>query len=140
MVETETGTSGAPDATETETPEYDFDWVTFDDDEEVVWADNPHRESMIPAIAIGILLIPLLGLGLVIIGASYVHLKNTVFVITNKRVYKKQGTLSRNVSKIGYDKIQNTSFSQGFLGKYFNYGSVELSTAGGQGVEMRFRR
>jgi uncharacterized membrane protein YdbT with pleckstrin-like domain len=46
--------------------------------------------------------------------------------------------LSRSVQKIGFEKVQNISFSQGIIANYFGYGNVEISTAGGSGVEMRF--
>ncbi|MFB6204773.1 MAG: PH domain-containing protein [Candidatus Nanohaloarchaea archaeon] len=91
----------------------DFDWLTLDDDEEVLWHGNPRLQRII-------------------------GLEITDFVVTNQGLYKKTGLFSRNVQKIGFDKVQNTSFSQDILGKYFGYGNVDISTAGGQGVEMRF--
>lgn len=91
----------------------DLDWLTLDDGEEVLWSGNPKLQRLI--------------------GFTF-----TDYVVTDQALYRKSGILSRNVKKIGYDKIQNTSFSQGFLGKTFGYGNVEISTAGSSGVEMRF--
>lgn len=116
----------------------DLDWINLDDDEEVLWKGEPRMKSIIPAAIIGIPMIPVLGMGLLIIGGAYLQIKNTSFVVTNQGLYKKQGVLSRNVQKIGFDKVQNISFSQGITGNYFNYGNIEISTAGGSGVEMRF--
>ncbi|XGI83301.1 PH domain-containing protein [Halorutilales archaeon Cl-col2-1] len=116
-----------------------FDWLSLDDDEEVIWSGEPRIKSIAPAVVLGVILIPLVGLGLVVIAGAYLHVKNTDYVVTTDGLYKKTGTLSREVQKIGFDKVQNISFSQGALGNYFGYGNVEISTAGGSGVEMRFK-
>lgn len=118
--------------------EQEFDWVSFDEDEEILWSGAPDRLSMIPAVIIGVPLIPLI-IGIIIIAVPYFQIKHTDYVITNKRLYKKRGMLSRNVIKIDIDKIQNLSFKQGIIGNFLGFGNVEISTAGGGGVQMRFR-
>lgn len=115
-----------------------FDWISLDRDEKIVWSGEPEIASIVPALAIGILTLPLAGIGLLIMAAAYLTLENTDFVVTNQGLYKKTGILSRNVQKIGFDKVQNISFSQTAVGKYFGYGNVDISTAGGSGVEMSF--
>lgn len=115
-----------------------IDWVNLDDDEEVLWQGQPRIKSILPAVIFGIPFIPVLGLGLLIMAGAYYSVKNTYFVVTDQGLYRKSGVLSRNVQKIGFDKVQNISFSQGIFGSYFDYGNIEISTAGGQGVEMRF--
>ena len=117
--------------------ENNFDWVSLDPDEEILWDGEPRIQSIIPALVIGVPL-SVMGIGLLIIAGAYLNIKNTDFVVTNQGLYKKTGVLSRNVQKIGFDKVQNISFSQSALGNYFGYGNVEVSTAGGSGVEMRF--
>lgn len=117
----------------------DYDWLTLGDDEEILWEGEISQKSMIGAYVIGVPLILVLGLGLLIIVPSYLTIKHTDYVITNKGVYKKTGILSRSVTEIEYEKIQNTSFSAGPMGRYFGYGDVDISTAGGSGVEMKLR-
>nr|EGQ40665.1 MAG: putative membrane protein [Candidatus Nanosalinarum sp. J07AB56] len=92
----------------------EFEWLSLDGDEEVLWNGNPKLQRLI----------------------GFVF---TDYVVTSDGVYRKTGILSRDVQKIGFDKIQNTSFSQGLLGRMFGYGNVDISTAGGSGIEMRFR-
>jgi uncharacterized membrane protein YdbT with pleckstrin-like domain len=116
----------------------DFDWLSLDQDEEVVWSGQPRMKSIIPALIVGIPM-SIVGIGIVIIVAAYLNVKNTDYVVTNEGLYVKKGILSRSVQKIGFDKVQNISFSQGILGTQFGYGNIEISTAGGSGVEMRFR-
>ena len=77
--------------------------------------------------------------GLFVILAAYLKYINTHYVITDVGLYKKTGVLSRDVQKIGFDKVQNTSYSRSAVGSYFGYGNVDVSTAGSGGTEMRFR-
>ena len=114
------------------------DWLTLDEDEEIVWSGNPHKSSLIPALVIGVPL-SLLLVGLFIIGGAYLQRENTQYVVTTDGLYKKTGVLSRDVQRIDFGKVQNTSYSQGFFGSQFGYGNVDVSTAGGSGVEMQFR-
>ena len=116
-----------------------FDWLSVEEGEEIIWSGEPRMKSIIPAVAVGIPMIPVFGFGLIVIAGTYLNVKNTDYVVTSEGVYRKSGVLSRSVQKIGFEKIQNISFSQGLLGNYFEYGNVEISTAGSSGTEMAFR-
>lgn len=117
----------------------EYDWLTLEDDEEIVWAGNPSRTSMYGSYAFGILLLPLVGAGLLILAGAYLTRTNTDYVITTDGVYKKTGIFSRSVTEIEYEKIQNTAYSASAMGRWLGYGTVEISTAGGSGVEMRIQ-
>ncbi|QIO22363.1 PH domain-containing protein [Haloarcula sp. JP-L23] len=114
----------------------DYDWLTLDDDEDVVWSGQPSSESLYGAYLFGVPMILLFGLGIVVIASAYLRQQNTDYLITTKGVYKKTGIFSRAVTEIEFEKVQNTSFSVGAIGRYFGYGDVMISTAGGSGVEM----
>ncbi|GGL59851.1 PH domain-containing protein [Halocalculus aciditolerans] len=115
----------------------DLDWLTLDDGESVVWAGNPHESSMLPSVLMGLPLCLVL-VGFAVIAEAYLSRENTQFVVTTDALYKKTGIFSRDVQRIDFEKVQNTSYSQGFFGTRFGYGDVDVSTAGGSGVEMRF--
>jgi uncharacterized membrane protein YdbT with pleckstrin-like domain len=115
-----------------------LEWLTLDDDEALQWSSGPHPYSLVPALVVGIPL-SLLLVGLLIVLAANLNYTNTHYVVTDAGLYKKTGVLSRDVQKIGFDKVQNTSYSQTAVGAYFGYGDVDVSTAGSGGVEMRFR-
>ncbi|WP_435335552.1 PH domain-containing protein [Haloarchaeobius sp. TZWWS8] len=117
----------------------DFDWLTFDEDETVVWSGKPDSKSVLSGYAVGLVLTPVFGLGLAIIASTYLYRENTHYVVTTDGLYKKTGVLSRDVQKIDFEKVQNISFNEGVLGKHFGYGNVDISTAGGSGVEMQFQ-
>ena len=114
------------------------EWLSLDQDEKIFWKGSPRMKSILPAVIIGIPL-SLVGIGILIIIGAYLNVKNTDYVVTSTGLYVKKGILSRSVQNIDYDKIQNISFSQGIFGNQFGYGNIEISTAGGSGVEMRFR-
>lgn len=92
---------------------------------------------MIPALVVGIPL-SLLIVGLFVIATAYLQRENTQYVVTTDGLYKKTGVISRDVQRIDFGKVQNTSYSQGFFGSRFGYGNVDVSTAGGSGIEMQF--
>ena len=120
------------------TRELDLDWLSVEEDEKIRWASTPHKYSIIPAFMIGIPLSFVL-IGIPLIVASYLQYTNTNYVVTNKGLYSKRGILSRDVKQIGFDKVQNISYSQSAIGSSLGYGSVDVSTAGGSGVELQFR-
>jgi uncharacterized membrane protein YdbT with pleckstrin-like domain len=123
---------------ENRTPSVDeFDWLTLDEDEQILWSGQPHFYSIVPGLVVGLVFAVVL-IGLPIIAQSYLYRETTEYVLTSKALYRKRGILSRDVQKIEFEKIQNTSYSQGALGRYVGYGDVEISTAGGSGVEMKF--
>ncbi|MDV7351275.1 PH domain-containing protein [Halorubrum distributum] len=122
----------------TDSSELDLDWLTLEDGESIQWSSTPHKYSVLPAFIIGIPL-SLVLIGIPIVAASYLQYTNTNYVVTNRGLYSKRGVLSRDVQQIGFDKVQNISYSQSALGSYFGYGSVDVSTAGGSGIELQFR-
>jgi uncharacterized membrane protein YdbT with pleckstrin-like domain len=91
----------------------DFSWLSLDDKEEILWSGRPKLQKII-------------------------NIRFTDYLVTSEGLYRKNGIFSRSVQKIGFEKVQNISFSQGILGKKFGYGNIEISTAGGSGIEMRF--
>ena len=115
-------------------PEYE--WLELDADETIIWSGTPELVGSAWLFAIGIALIPLFGAGFVLIITVYLGLKNTAYVITTDSVFKKTGILSRKVVDIGHENIQDTSYKQSVVGRYFGFGTVQISTAGGSGVEM----
>lgn len=115
-----------------------FEWLTLDEDEELLWSSRPHKSSLVPAFVVGIPL-SLVLIGIPILIGAYLTYKNTNYAITTGGLYKKTGILSRDVKKVSFEKVQNTSYSQTATGSYFGYGNVDISTAGSSGVEMRFR-
>jgi uncharacterized membrane protein YdbT with pleckstrin-like domain len=93
--------------------------------------------SLVPAFIVGIPL-SLVLVGIPILVGSYLSHRNTRYVVTTTALYRKTGVLSRNVQRVEFDKVQDTSYRQSAFGSYFGYGTVDVSTAGGTGIELSF--
>jgi membrane protein YdbS with pleckstrin-like domain len=126
----------APAAADYEPPE----WLSLDADEEIQWMGEPVPVSIVGTAVWGLLLtVVLIGVLLLLtLPLSYLSLKNTDYVVTNKTLYVKTGVASTSIESVGLDRIQNTEFSQSFWGKQFGYGSMDVSTAGSSGAEISF--
>lgn len=125
-----------PPSTEDTLPD-GFDWLSLDPEEEVVWTGKPHSMSLVPALVVGVPL-SLVLVGIPIIVVAYLSRENTEYVITTEALYVKRGVVSRDVKRVGFEKVQDTSYAQDVFGTQFGYGSVDISTAGGSGVELSF--
>lgn len=117
------------------------EWLSLDDDEELQWVGEPVPISIVGTAVWGVLLtVVLIGfLILLTLPLSWLSIKNTDYVITDKALYVKKGVVSTNIESVGLDKIQNTEYSQSFWGKQFDFGTIEISTAGSSGAEIGFQ-
>ena len=120
--------------------------------ESLRWSGRPRLLSVLPAVIFGVALLvgavavfaltrrplPLVfvptGIGL---GAwGYLVVTNTRFVVTDRAVYRKRGVLSRDVRRIGLDRVEDSSFEQGLRGSLFGYGTVAVRAAGGGSIRF----
>ena len=131
--------SDAPASTPTDQPVPE--WLSLEDDEEIQWIGEPVPVSIVGTAVWGVVLtVVLIGfLILLMLPFSWLSLKNTDYVVTNKSLYVKKGILGTNIESVGLDKIQNTEYSQSFWGKQFGFGSIDISTAGSSGAEISFQ-
>jgi len=77
-------------------------------------------------------------LGIIIIIIGILKRYSTEFAITNKRVYCRYGVIARTTAETELRKVTDTSLSQGFFGRLFNFGDVRINTAGSERFEIRF--
>ena len=63
----------------------------------------------------------------------------TEYVLTNLRVYDKYGIIGRREKEVEYAKITDTSFEQTIWGRFLDYGTVFINTAGKSGYEIKFK-
>lgn len=126
--------------------------------EAVEWTGSPRITAVLPAAAVGLVLLgfgvgfavvgeglagPLGGLllvagGLAVPGWSYLQIVNTEFTVTDRALYRRTGVLSRSVRQVELDRVQDSSFSQHVRGWLFGYGTVTFDVAGGGA--LRFDR
>ena len=140
-------------------------WLTLDTDETIIWRGSPRIQTVLPAVAVGLVLVSLglvalagllpvpdstrlvvtvLGVVSILVGVgvaagSYIQVTHTDYVVTDRSLYRKRGVLSRTVTAVGYETVQNANYSQGITGTFFGYGTLSFDTAGGTGTELSFR-
>jgi hypothetical protein len=123
-------------------------------DEEMIYVAHPTR-IMVNASLIGIVLLGILAIALwqilpeiymlVIIGVAALPLIFTAvqksivissnkFILTNRRVLKATGILSKQSSSAYLDKINNVEHRQTLWGRMLGYGDVEIDTASETGT------
>jgi uncharacterized membrane protein YdbT with pleckstrin-like domain len=76
----------------------------------------------------GMLLVVALVLGILLLG-RYIWWRNKVYVVTNLRVMKLEGVLSKSHRDASLDKINDLVMSQSIGGRILGYGDLEVLTA-----------
>jgi uncharacterized membrane protein YdbT with pleckstrin-like domain len=95
----------------------------------------PPVEDLPSAVIWGVAVLLVLAGGARAVGA-YLRVVYTDYVLTDKRVYRKDGILSEHVSNVGVDRVQETTLSKDITGNLFDYGTVAISTAGSGGTDL----
>lgn len=72
------------------------------------------------------------------VGGSYLRTAHVEYVLTDRSLYRRAGVLSTRVSRVGLSAVERTSLSKGVWGNLFDYGTISISTAGSDGVDLRF--
>ena len=116
-------------------------------DEKIVHVGHISLWSLSHLFALGIVLLPAFGIGLIFLVVAYVRYKTTELAITSKRVIAKFGFISRRTVEININKVESIQVDQGILGRVFNDGTLVISGAGdpqapipGISEPMAFRR
>lgn len=99
-------------------------------DESVEYHAKVSIWSMIPLFVLGLILLPLYGLGLVFWIIAVLRYVSTELAISNKKIIAKFGFIKRNTIELLLPKAESVQVNQSILGRIFNYGSVVVSGAG----------
>lgn len=94
----------------------------------------------VPFVSRGLTIVGLIVLiaGLALSALVYLRHAATGYVLTSEELYVKRGLVSRSVTNVRLERVQDTGFTQSWLQRLLGYGDVTVSTAGGGGVELRF--
>lgn len=147
----------------TETVE-DADWLHLSEGEEVRWTGRPSKYTIAVGLVLAGLLatagfvasawltartdaagwvaaLPLLAMfgGVAWAAAIYLDWLRLLYVITDEQIYVKHGLVSRDVTQIRLDRVQNTSYEQTVLERFLSYGDVYVYTAGTSTEDVTFR-
>ena len=116
-------------------------------DEKIIHLGHISLWSLWHLIALGIILLPAVGIGLIFLIIAYIRYKTTELAITTKRVIVKSGFIRRSTIEININKVETIQVDQEILGRMFNFGTLVISGAGnpqapiaGISGPMEFRR
>jgi uncharacterized membrane protein YdbT with pleckstrin-like domain len=116
-------------------------------DEKIVHLGHISLWSLWHLIALGLVLLPAFGVGLIFLIIAYVRYKTTELAITTKRVIVKFGFIRRRTIEININKVESIQVDQEIVGRMFNFGTLIISGAGnpqapvaGISSPMDFRR
>lgn len=73
----------------------------------------------------------LLAIPVAIVAFAALAVKTSELVITDRRVLIKVGVIQRQTFEMFISKIESVAVTQGMLGRFFNYGTVEIRGTGG---------
>jgi uncharacterized membrane protein YdbT with pleckstrin-like domain len=79
---------------------------------------------------LGLLLVPLFGLGLLLWLVAYLKVTTTEFAITDRRVVLKQGWIERNVTELSLLRIESVVVYQSPMGRVFDFGDISVIGTG----------
>jgi uncharacterized membrane protein YdbT with pleckstrin-like domain len=116
-------------------------------DERLIHSGHLSLWSMWHLIALGIVLLPLFGLGLIFLVMAYVRYRSTELAVTTKRVIVKHGFIRRQTVEINLGKVESIQVDQGVVGRLFDFGTLVISGTGtshapitGISAPMAFRK
>ena len=99
-------------------------------DERIVHSGHISLWSMWYLIALGLVLLPVVGLGLIFLIMAYVRYKSTELAVTTKRVIVKHGFIRRQTIEINMNKVESIQVDQGVLGRVFDFGTLIIAGTG----------
>lgn len=78
----------------------------------------------------GIVLLSACALGLLLLLRSMIPIWTTEIGVTNHRLIVKRGWLVRSTDELQLNAIEKVNFNQGFLGRLFGFGNVDVHGTG----------
>ncbi len=99
-------------------------------DEKIVHLGHISLWSLWHLIALGLVLLPAFGIGLIFWVMAYVRYKTTELAITTRRVIVKHGFIRRRTVEININKVESIQVDQEILGRMFNFGTLVIAGAG----------
>lgn len=99
-------------------------------DEQIQYKATVSVWSLTPQIAVGLLLLPVFGIGLFFWAMAAITYYSTELGITNKRVIAKFGFIRRQTIEMNIAKVESIQVDQGVFGRICNFGTVLIAGAG----------
>lgn len=105
-------------------------------EETILYHSHPAMFKNRPFSFILCLILSLVGVGLIIFLIWWIKTKGTELTVTNERVSLRKGILSKFTNDVYLTDIRNVQIYQSFGQRIFGVGSVAISSAGNEGIEI----
>ena len=99
-------------------------------DEQVRYEGKTSVWSLSPHILLGLMFLPVWGMGVVFWAWALIIYHTTELAITNKRVIAKFGLIRRSSIEMNIAKVESIQVEQSILGRFLDFGNVLVSGAG----------
>lgn len=110
---------------------------TLISDEHVVYAASVSLWCLTPLFLLGLILLPVFGIGLFFLARAAIIYWTTELAVTNKRVIAKTGLIQRDTIEMFLSKVESVHVEQTVMGRMFNFGTVVISGTGAQNAAFR---
>ena len=97
---------------------------------------HPSWWNYFGSVVMGVLLIPVAGIGLLMLLWTYICIKTTCYVATNARVIAKTGWLNTKQVEVRIEDIRGVNFERTFWQRIFGIGDIAIGTAATAGSEI----
>jgi len=83
--------------------------------------------ALLPLALLGVILLPLYGLGMIFWLIAILKYITTELTVTNKKIIAKTGFIKRDAIEMLLSKVESIQVNQSILGRMLNYGSVVVA-------------
>ena len=108
-------------------------------EETVLYHSHPAMFKNRPISFILCLILSLVGIGLIIFLIWWIRTKGTELTVTNERASLRKGILSKFTNDVYLTDVRNVQIYQSFWQRVFGVGSVSISSAGNDGIEIEVK-
>jgi|TARA_B100002003_G_C13924249_1_gene449273 uncharacterized membrane protein YdbT with pleckstrin-like domain len=99
----------------------------------------PSHLAFLPFYIISSIMVLAAGIGIIGIIITIFYRRGHRYTITNQRVIFDFKFISKNISSIPYNKIQDVHLKQTVIDRLFNIGNIRLNTAGSEKMELEIK-
>ena len=105
--------------------------------ESQVWSSHPKmfRDNPV-AFVFACILIPVYGVGLLVLFGWWLHCLSTTLIVTNRRTILRTGILAKNTREVRHEDVRYLEVRQSFFNRIFGVGTIAISSAGQSGLEL----
>jgi len=105
--------------------------------ETTLYYANPSMFRNHPVWFVVLVLLSLVIVGIPFLLAWWLECKGATITVTEQRTTVRRGILSKSTNEVWHRDVRNVKITQTFLQRIFDVGTVEVSSAGQAGVEIK---